>query len=106
MSHETAMSLGEQRRAIEALAALATAFPILPSDTLTVGRVIAPSGVALGIHVNLHTTFADFEAWREALRIAAADVHHEEMDTIQTLRAYAVFNGVDVELTAFTPRSP
>lgn len=99
--------LGELGPVIKALTALTVAFPMLPGDSLTVGRVLPPTGGAVfGIGVDLHTTFADFETWREALGIDPADVEHRLLETVQTMRAYPVFAGVQIELTAYTPRFP
>ncbi|MGW0553761.1 hypothetical protein ACWDZ6_06095 [Streptomyces sp. NPDC002926] len=97
-------TVGDQAEAIRALASLATAFPTLPSDSITIGTVVAPHGIHQGIRVHLHTKSADFEAWREALNIAPEQVAHCNATNIQTLTAHAVVGGVAVELIAYMPR--
>ncbi|MHC0432017.1 hypothetical protein ACX6XY_17790 [Streptomyces sp. O3] len=99
----TPVPVCEQLPAIRALAALAAAFPALPSDTVTVGTVIAPDRIAQGLRVDLHAASADFEAWREALAIDPAQVEHKELSRFQTLSAYAESGGVPVQLIAYMP---
>ncbi|WP_151481444.1 hypothetical protein [Streptomyces albicerus] len=106
MSHESKVivpSLGELGPAIKALSALTVAFPALPGRTIEVGTVLTRTGVELGIRVELHTTFADFEAWRVALGVAPADIEHQPGARTQTLRAYGAFHGVPVVVTAYGP---
>ncbi|WP_405971677.1 hypothetical protein OG496_18795 [Streptomyces sp. NBC_00988] len=95
-------ALGELRPVITAVAALAGAFPALPGP-VEIGRVVTRTTVALGIRVELHTTFADFEAWRAALDVDPVAVEHLPLATVQTLRAYGVFHGVPVVVTAYSP---
>jgi len=95
-------ALGELRPVIRAVAALADAFPSLPGP-VEIGRVITRTTVALGIRVELHTTFADFEAWRTALDVDPTAVEHLPLATVQTLRAYGTFQGVPVVVTAYGP---
>ncbi|MDQ0598927.1 hypothetical protein QF037_003272 [Streptomyces canus] len=95
-------TLGELRPVITAIAALADAFPALPGP-VEIGRVVTRHTVALGISVDLHTTFADFEAWRTALGVDIAGVEHMPLATVQTLKAYGTFNGVPVVVTAYGP---
>lgn len=95
-------ALGELRPVVEAVAALADAFPALPGP-VEIGRVVTRTTVALGIRVELHTTFADFEAWRTALGVDPADVEHLPLATVQTLRAYGTFHGVPAVVTAYGP---
>lgn len=65
--------------------------------------MVTRHNVALGIRVELHTTFADFEAWRTALGVDPADVEHMPLATVQTLRAYGTFHDVPVVVTAYSP---
>ncbi|WP_406473430.1 hypothetical protein [Streptomyces sp. NBC_01615] len=96
-------ALGELRPAIQALAVLAVEFPALPGRTVEIGAVVTRHKVELGINVELHTTFADFEAWRTALDVDPADVEHKPLATVQTLRAYGAFHCVPVVVTAYGP---
>jgi hypothetical protein len=105
MSNKSRMvppALSELRPVITAVAALADAFPTLPGP-IEISRVGTRTTVALGIRVELHTTFTDFEAWRAALDVDPADVDHMPLTTVQTLRAYGTFHGVPVVVTAYSP---
>jgi hypothetical protein len=105
MSNESKVippTLGELRPVITAVAALADAFPALPGP-VEIARVVTRHNALLGIRVDLHTTFADFEAWRTALDVDPADVEHLPLATVQTLRAYGTFHGVPVVVTAYGP---
>lgn len=96
-------ALGELGPVIKALALLSEAFPALPGSTIEVGKVVTRTTVGLGIYVNLHDSFADFEAWRAALGVAPSDIEHRPLVTVQTLRAYGAFHGVPVVVTAYGP---
>ncbi|MEU7200092.1 hypothetical protein [Streptomyces sp. NPDC045470] len=95
--------MAAQARAIHALATLAHRFTTLPSTSFTVGTVCGPGGIEEGIHIDLHTCAADFEAWRTALDIDHGGIEYSELSRCHSLRAYATFDGVPVQLTAYLP---
>ncbi|MFK8849393.1 hypothetical protein [Streptomyces sp. Ac-502] len=103
MTDHPGLTVAASARAIRALAALADAFPALPADHFAVSTVCGPGGIEVGIHIDLHTCAADFEAWRAVLDIDPAGIEHHELNTFHSLRAYTAFDGVPVRLSGYLP---
>ncbi|MFH8404482.1 hypothetical protein ACH4FX_06860 [Streptomyces sp. NPDC018019] len=103
MTDQPALTVASQARAIHALAILADRFATLPSTSFTVGTVCGPDGIEEGIHIDLHTCAADFEAWRAALAIDPGGIEYSELSRCHSLRAYTAYEGVPVQLTGYLP---
>ncbi|WP_327703617.1 hypothetical protein OG530_19195 [Streptomyces decoyicus] len=90
-------TLAAQAVALEAAAQLARALGHLPGATVTVDRIY-PGQLCVGLHNGL----GDFEAWREALGIPAADVCLKEFRAgAMYLKATGKYAGAEIELTGF-----
>lgn len=84
---------------VAAVNALIAKHPLLPAQE------IVPS--ANGISVHLHSGFADFEAWREALDIPTGEVtFHVRAENGTTMRAETEFASVAVALVGYSGPVP
>ena len=84
--------------ALSALRLLTRDFGELPAPSVDVSPLFPRR-----LRLLFHDTLSDFEAWREALGIAADDVDYHEQDEGRTLvlQAATKHAGALVELTAF-----
>lgn len=91
---------GQVRDALAAL--LGEDFAGLAAATI---HVSPSSPIELKLH-QATSTFADFEAWREALRIPASAVDTRTWDQTLCLQAEGALLGSTVALTAYGPLLP
>lgn len=109
MNSET---MSEFRPVIGALHRLVGEFPHLPTAAFSFGTVVYRGRVEAGVDITRHGSFADFEAWREALGIDPATVTWKHSSTdhgpYELLVAEGTFAGVPVVLSGFTsmPAAP
>lgn len=90
-------TLAAQAIALDAAAQLARALGHLPGARVEVGHIFPGQ-----LCVSLHNDLGDFEAWREALGIPAADVHHKEYAPgAMCLTATSKYAGAEIELTGY-----
>ncbi|MBT2383096.1 hypothetical protein [Streptomyces sp. ISL-11] len=101
-------TIGDQGPVIEALYRLLNTFPHLPAADLRVGTVILRSRVVEGISITLHSSFSDFETWREALGIDVNTVEWKPKPdrSYEVLEACGAFADVAVDLAGFIPLEP
>lgn len=90
------ITLAEQRVALDALAQLSAAFGHLPGAHIGLNTIF-PNRVDISLHDGLNA----FEAWREALGIAAEDVQIQQRKTAMNLKAVTTFAGATVELIGY-----
>ena len=79
---------------VAAVNALIAKHPLLPAPELV------PSAGGVGVH--LHSGFADFETWREALDIPTGDVLFNNRPSSSTMRAETEFAGVPLTLVGYS----
>ncbi|WP_431999301.1 hypothetical protein [Streptomyces sioyaensis] len=92
-------TLAAQAAALDAAAQLARVHGQLPGARIEVSYVHPGR-----IFVSLHNDLGEFEAWREALGILAADVRREDHTPGRmSLTATCTFAGVEIELTGYAP---
>lgn len=96
------MTLHSEAR--DALAALVTDFGHLTAPVIQLAPY-RPNRIELRLH-NDWSTFADFEAWREALRIPASGVTTREFAQTLTLEAEGSLAGSTIALIAYGPLLP
>ncbi|MBT2382092.1 hypothetical protein [Streptomyces sp. ISL-11] len=98
--------MGDFRPVIDALYRLLGQFPNLPAAEFSFGTIVYRGEVMPGMEITRHGSFADFEAWREALSIDATTVTWKSNNCAnapyQLLRADGTFNGTPVLLACFT----
>ncbi|SPE51868.1 hypothetical protein SNS2_1542 [Streptomyces netropsis] len=100
-------TVGDLGPALEALYRILNQFAHLPAATFEAGKIVLRSGVAPGVSITLHHSYAAFEAWREALDIDPATVDrwessHDSHDAYAVLEGETAFAGVPVRLRGFT----
>lgn len=93
---------GQVRDALAAL--LSDDFAGLPAAEIHVSPIY-PNRIELTLH-EMSSTFGDFEAWREALRIPASAVDTRTWDHTLCLQAEGALLGSTVVLTAYGPLLP
>lgn len=88
---------------LAALRLLAVDHPDLPAPDVTISPIY-PTRLTL----SLHRSFADFEAWREALRIDPVEVARRVQGGAATavLEASATVAGATVEIVGYGPNLP
>ena len=94
-------TLADHFRTIDALHALAVEYPLLPAPDIR-----AISHAPGDLMISCHDSLADFEEWREALRIDPASVEEETTKLGQIhLIAEAAFAGATVLLHGYSPKA-
>jgi hypothetical protein len=96
-----AVTLADQRRALEALAQIAAAFGHLPAACFDIGDVFPDR-----IDISVHDDLGAFEAWRVALGIPADAVEFGTMTNRTYLIGRGSFAGVAVKLTGYAAPLP
>ncbi|MHC5904191.1 hypothetical protein ACVNF4_09845 [Streptomyces sp. S6] len=83
---------------LRALRLLVTDFGHLPAPVVSVSPIYPGR-----LELSLHSGLSDFEAWREALDVAADDVtfHVQSNGRTRVLRTLAAYSGAELELVAY-----
>ncbi|MEU5200724.1 hypothetical protein AB0G86_42900 [Streptomyces scabiei] len=83
---------------LRALRLLVTDFGYLPAPTVRVSPIFPDR-----LELSLHSGLPDFEAWREALGIAADSVtcHVQSDGQTRVLRTVAAYAGAELELVGY-----
>ncbi|TVL89827.1 hypothetical protein [Streptomyces sp. SAJ15] len=97
----TTRTMAAQAEVREALVALLTEFEGLPLAAISLCAIYT-NRIELTLH-SINSTFADFEAWREALRIPSGAVETRTFDQTLALQAEGSLLGSTVELVAYGP---
>ncbi|GCD37980.1 hypothetical protein OEIGOIKO_05790 [Streptomyces chrestomyceticus JCM 4735] len=103
-------TLADQQAALDAVAALARAFPGLPAAAVTVTAALTiTSGVFPSqVLVEVRHDLGAFERWREALGIDPDGVECRTYEVAyghshMSLEARSQFLGADIEVTGYAP---
>lgn len=93
-------TFADHSRAVAALHALATEYPLLPAASISIVPQFPDELV-----ISCFSSLADFEQWREALHADTVEVEHEITAVDQVhLVAAAQFDGVTVLIHGYSPR--
>lgn len=93
-----AVTLADQKKALDAAATIARLFPHLPDAAIKASHIYPGR-----LDISLHDDIGDFEAWRVALGMLPEWVDQGAQPGSMVLTATGRFAGVVVELVGYAP---
>ncbi|WP_042401539.1 hypothetical protein [Streptacidiphilus carbonis] len=97
-------TIHSQAGAVQALAAILSAFPTLPTAGLEAMELAHPDVQGLGLRISTYDTPVHFEQWREALAVNPDRLVLVSLNSSgHVLRGHGCFAGIPVQLLGFFP---